>query len=634
MDTASYDMSDLLGMVRRHWWIVALLTVFGVVAAYEFTATQPRVYESSTSVLVEPTGAGADTNVSGGRTKGEINLDTEAQLVRSTAVAAEAAKLLRTDVAPETLAAKVAVEVPANTSVLVITFKAPDARSAQAGSHAFAEAYLRNREDTASTSLADQIASVDSKLKQLNAALAPINAKLATLRQDSTERPNLESQRSTITSQVNTLSARLNQLVTTTVSAGKIIRDANLPDRPSKPVLPLNLGSGAAVGLLIGAGAALLRERLDRRIRRPADMTRRCDVPVLAALPPKVRPRLDDVFPPFGAGGRVFNRLRNEVLAGRVDHADARRSGCVIVVAGASRGSVSTVVAANLAAAFARTGGRTVLVCAHLPDSVAEVAPVTRLLGVRAVPGLSDVLAGKVPLGRAVQRASRQPRLSVITTGGTASSAGLLQSQLLRDALGALRRQAEFVVIEAPATSTSADAQSVASLADIALVAVELKRTRYAEVTDAAEQLRRVGTPLLGAVVLPRLVRHRDEPPSPPASQHDQDDELDLLDDEFDEFDGDATDDADDDIDPQVADADTVVMKRVRTRKRRPAAAASVAPVSGGAAASGGASAATTDTGVLALTGVDMRMDRGGEQPPNGNGRSRRAGADSPTPSP
>jgi Mrp family chromosome partitioning ATPase len=554
LDAASYDMSDLLRMVRRHWWIVALLTIFGIVGAYEVTARQPKVFESATSVLVQPTGAGQDTNVSGGRTKGEINLDTEAQLVRSTAVAADAAKLLRSTGAPDTLASKVSVEVPANTSVLVITFKAGGAREAQAGSHAFAEAYLRNREETAANELAEQIATIDGKLKQLNAALAPINSRLASLRADSSERPNLESQRLTITNQVNTLSARLNQLVTTTVSAGKIIRDANLPERPSKPVLPLNLGSGAAVGLLFGAGAAILRERLDRRIRRPDDLTRRCDVSVLAALPPKVRPRLDDVFPPFGAGGRVFNRLRNEVVAGS-PRKDTK--GQVIVVAGASRGSASTVVAANLAAAFARTGGQTVLVCAHLPDSVAELAPVTRLLGVRAVPGLSDVLAGKVALGRAVQRASRQPRLSVITTGGTASASGLLQSQMLRDALTSLRRQAEYVVIEAPATSTSADAQSVASLADIALVAVELKRTRYADVTDAAEQLRRVGTPLLGAVVLPRLVRHRDEPPPAPARAHDEDDDNEVLDLEEEETEDEA-----------IADADTVVMKKVGTRKK------------------------------------------------------------------
>src|SRR5262249_1607751 len=69
-----------------------------------------------------------------------------------------------------------------------------------------------------------------------------------------------------------------------------------------------------------------------------------------------------------------------------------------------------------------------------------------------------------------------------------------------------LRGQAEYVVIEAPSTAASADAQSLASLADAAIIAVELRRTTHVEVLDAAEQLRRVGTPLLGAVVMPRLV--------------------------------------------------------------------------------------------------------------------------------
>ena len=56
---------------------------------------------------------------------------------------------------------------------------------------------------------------------------------------------------------------------------------------------------------------------------------------------------------------------------------------------------------------------------------------------------------------------------------------------------------------------SSADAQSLASLADAAIIAVELRRTRNTEVADAADQLRRVGTPLLGAVVLPRLTAPR-----------------------------------------------------------------------------------------------------------------------------
>ena len=49
----------------------------------------PKVYESRRRVLVQA--VDQDTNAHGGRTKGTINLDTEAQLVGSGAVAVKAA---------------------------------------------------------------------------------------------------------------------------------------------------------------------------------------------------------------------------------------------------------------------------------------------------------------------------------------------------------------------------------------------------------------------------------------------------------------------------------------------------------------------------------------------------------------
>ena len=505
--TADTTGVDPLGMARRHWWLVLLLIVLGVAGAVQFTRMQTKVYESSTSVLVMPTGGGSDTNVAGGCTKGDINLDTEAQLVASTAVASSAGELLHSAGPADRLAANVTVSVPANTSVLVITYSAPTARGAQSGSHAFAEAYLKNRQNSAESDLAQQIATLNDKVTQLNGQLAAINSQLAPLKGSDPDRANLDSQRSTVANQINSLSSRVNQLATTTVTAGRIIRDAEVPAAPVKPNRPINLASGAMIGLVLGVGGALLRERLDKRVRRASDL-RRLDVPVIAAIPNRVRPRLDDVFAPFGTGGRVFNRLRNEVLASAPAPAagDTRAAlgGQVVVVAGASRGASSTVVAVNLAAAFARTSAETVLVCAHLPDNLVDTASMHRMLGVRSIPGLSVVLAGRVSLSCATQRAPRHPSLSIITTGGTASAGGLLQSQTLREVLATLRERAAYVVVEAPSTATSADAQSLASLADAALIAVELRRTRFAEVTDAADQLRRVGTPLLGAVVVPK----------------------------------------------------------------------------------------------------------------------------------
>jgi uncharacterized protein involved in exopolysaccharide biosynthesis/Mrp family chromosome partitioning ATPase len=509
MEAPSTDLSHYVGMFRRHWWVVLLATGAGLGLGAAVTSTMPKVYESTTSVLVQA--VEQDTNQSGGRTKGSINLDTEAQLVGSGAVAVKAAALLRSGVSPIELARQVSVEVPANTTVLVIRFEAETPQGAQAGSHAFAEAYLRNREETARSGLDQQIKSRALKVKQLTLSLTSINSRLSKAQPGSSERSNLESLRNNSQNQLNSLTGKLNELTTTTVEAGYIISDARVPETPTSPNAMLNIATGAMLGLLAGLALAFARERLDRRLRTAADVRDRARMPVLAALDERTTPHFDDVLQPYGPGGRVFNRLRNEVLAS-LETGDQ-----IIVVTGASRGSASTLVAANLAAALARTGSDVVLIGAHLPDSVVDAAPLARMLGVSAMPGLSDLLAGRVGLAKAMQRTPRIPSLRVITTGGAATAAGLMQSQRLRDTLEALRRQTGYVVIEAPSTSSSADAQSLASLADAAILAVELRRARRPMLFDAAEQLRRVGTPLLGAVVLPRLAGLRSDEVQPPA---------------------------------------------------------------------------------------------------------------------
>src|SRR5688572_11587706 len=116
------DVSHYLGVFRRHWWVALVATGAGLAAGAALTETLPEVYESSTSVLVSA--VDQDTNAQGGRTKGSVNLDTEAQLVRSGAVATKAVALLRSPLSPVDLAKDVSVEVPANTTVLMITFKA------------------------------------------------------------------------------------------------------------------------------------------------------------------------------------------------------------------------------------------------------------------------------------------------------------------------------------------------------------------------------------------------------------------------------------------------------------------------------------------------------------------------------
>ena len=77
------------------------------------------------------------------------------------------------------LPAVASVDVPQNTSVLVIRFEAESATAAQAGARAFAEVYLRNREAAAKTAHDQQVAALNTKIAELEAQVAELNRRIA-----------------------------------------------------------------------------------------------------------------------------------------------------------------------------------------------------------------------------------------------------------------------------------------------------------------------------------------------------------------------------------------------------------------------------------------------------------------------
>jgi Mrp family chromosome partitioning ATPase len=471
---------------RRHWWLVVVGMLAGVAGAGAVWATATRHYESSTSVLVTSVGV-------------PIDLGTEAQLARSTGNATGVATRLRSARPPEQLAASLRVDVLANTSVLVFRYQDRTPAAAQSGSQAFAETYLANRVAAARRDLGAQLAVIEARMTEHNGQLAATNDQIARLPDASPQLASLNGVRATLTRQIDELATRANTLSTTTVSPGSVIRDATLPASPVSPVLPAHLAIGAAGGLLLGVMAAVVRSRFDRRVRHGSDMLR-AGVPLLAELRGQSGVWPDDGVATHGPNGRPFNRLRNEIVASLADGEQ------VIVVTGVSPGLGATVVAANLAAALARAGHGVVLVGANVPEIGAEVIPLSRLFDVADIPGLTDVLAHRASLFRALQRAPLLPGLRVVTPGGAASASGLLQTPGVRTALLALRHRTSYIVVEAPSAASGADAQSLARVADVAVLVVQAGTALASQLVDAAEQVRRVGTRLLGAVLLPRHI--------------------------------------------------------------------------------------------------------------------------------
>lgn len=486
----SPTLSDYGALVRRQWWIVLLGALLGVLGAAAYTSTQPQIYTSTTQVLVTPTGVEDAVVLANGRTRAEINLDTEAQLLTSTAVVARVGELLRTDAAPDELVDRVRVTVPANTEVLTIAFTADTAVAAQDGADAFAMAYLANRAETARDPTEARLESLRAQLLTLNASLSQVTASLTTLTPDSAERAAAEAQVQSLAAQIAILTAEVDGLDSTPVTPGRTITDATLPSRPSSPVLLINLVGGAMLGLLLGCGVALLRQRSDRHLRGPDEVTRLTGLPVLVSIAESSSTQLAQAT---SAAGRGYVRLRNVLTAPLSP--DAR----VILVAGADAGADGSEVADNLAATLARTGAEVVLVSTN-----AGGATVQRLGLARRWAGLSEVLVGEASASAALQVAAGLETLRVLTPGRNPDrAADLLETDAARELLSTLRRAARYIIVQAPPTAASGQAQTLAAFADTALLVIRTRTTNADDVNDAVVQFQAMRTPVIGSVLVP-----------------------------------------------------------------------------------------------------------------------------------
>jgi len=516
------QLNDYAHLLRRQWWVLTLALVVGILGAGFYTSSQPKLYTSVTQVLVTATGVEDDTVSTGARTRTEINLDTEAQLLVSTAVVSRAQDTLDTDLALDQLADRLSVTVPPNTEVLTIAFRSDTARGARDGADAFAVAYLSNRQQQAAGELAARQDARQGQFLALTTSLQEVTAALPRLPEGSAGRSVAEAQVQALSAQIAVLTAESNVLDTLTVTPGRIISDATLPDGPSSPVIPINLAGGAMLGLLAGCGIALLRQRADRKLRDADDVPRRTGLRVLATLPAASSAGVEESS---GPGGQAYARLRNVLTAQETTKSR------VFLVAGST--CDDGTVAANLAAALAGTGVSVILVSCYEGSSA-----VVRLGLSPRSPGRSTIADQPQELNPVLLRAPAFDNLDVLSAGdepgrGTA----MLQTEAGRAFVDSLRELAHFVILDAPSTATSALAQTLARLADAALLVVTPRSTSADDALDAIDQFTAVGTPLLGGVLLPaarsnslcRFLRTADdaehagrdqdrEPPPPPVT--------------------------------------------------------------------------------------------------------------------
>ncbi|MEU4736415.1 lipopolysaccharide biosynthesis protein [Streptomyces fradiae] len=311
-----------------------------------------------------------------------LDMNTERQAATSRRTAERAAAELDFPGDPADLVAGLQVTNPPKSQVLRFSYTTADPGLSARRANAMVSAYLADRrEQTAQTR--------DTMIKGLQAQLAPIARQHDELAEELDGRTGPEAEgdyavKANLLGRITELSNRISKLKALDISPGKVIRTATPPTSSDGPGWALSLGLGGAVGIALGLLMAWVRLVFDPAARSEGDVARALRAPVLGSLP---RTRDTD---PLLTEDREDSPLAEEYrsIAYRLAY-DQRFAGRRRLLVAAPRGSSRTAaaVAVNLAASFAETGKRVLIVEAELRQPSLEGQLRAREVGRTAWPG-------------------------------------------------------------------------------------------------------------------------------------------------------------------------------------------------------------------------------------------------------
>jgi capsular exopolysaccharide synthesis family protein len=270
----------------------------------------------------------------------------------------------------------------------------------------------------------------------------------------------------------------------------EVVAGPRLDPNPVSPRPVRNLGLAALLGLLVGAGIAVVLEATDNSVQSSEALRELAGAPVLANIPydsdaPKV---------PL-VSGRTSRAARAEALRQlrtNLQFVDVDRPVRVIVVTSAVPDEGKSSTAVNLAIVFAEAGQRVLVVDADL-----RRPKLAEYLGIEGAAGLTNLLAGQAQSDDVIQRWG--PRLWALPSGSLPPNPSeLLASQHMADLLKAFRERFDIVVIDTPPLLAVTDGAVLAARGDGALLVARAGKTSSSQITAAVRALDAVNARLFG----------------------------------------------------------------------------------------------------------------------------------------
>jgi succinoglycan biosynthesis transport protein ExoP len=491
------ELKAYLTILWRRKWIVITTVIMTVAIAVTGTFLMTPTYTASTTLRIEPI-ASVTSNQLGWDTIQYTDrlANTYLQMATSDSMQNALAQQLGLARAPKT-----DVKIPANTELMQITAEAQDPTLAARAADTLATMLIARVSEqhaadgqAAQAAMSQQLAQMEQELNDARAAVDRLSAQAPDAPERAAAQRLLDLKEATYTKLLDQYNqGRVSSALQPVIIS--IIDPAVVPQEPSKPQKPLNIGLGLLVGMLGGLGLAFLFENMDSTLRTTAQIEDTTKLAVLGTIPTARRLRRRAIFNDNSPQQEAFRHLRTSIFMRDLD-TPVRK----LLITSAEPGEGKSTVVANLAYALAKMDYKVVVV-----DCDLRMPTQHAIFNLPNEVGLSSVLLQHTAsVDDAVQDSGVGPY--VLTSGPLplpCNPAELLVSPLMGGLIAQLTAQYDIVLMDTPSLLAVTDAAALMPIVDVDGVVLVVGRahTRQEAVQAARKQLDTISARLIGVVV-------------------------------------------------------------------------------------------------------------------------------------
>jgi len=467
------NLRRYLDIFLRWWWIIVLVPLVLGGAVYFFSRAQTKIYQADVTILVQQSQSPTPT-------LGDIQTS---QLLANTYQ-----RLVTTRPILEQVAIELALfDLAGNPDIGVLkgSVGASTVRDTQ-----LLKIEARSSDRVLAADIANTLARVfrDETQIRLLSEIARLQA--------------LAAQQGVVGSE------RLLEAQMSVLGGLSIIEPAVVPGSPVSPRVSRNTAIGIALGVLLGIIAAFLLETLGNRVRS-ADQVENLfeeserspsNIGVVYRWPNKdvsssglvVQHNPESIF------AEMFRQVRTGL-----NFVIAPTGGKVFLITSVAPSEGKSTVISNLGVALAQGGSKVIIVESEMRrPTLHRMFDLARNQGSSRATGLSDFLANSHDDVLSLLKDTGTQNLRILTSGTIPPNpADLLSSPRMMEVIETLKRECDVMLLDSPPVLAAADSVILASMVDGIVFVVAMGEARPDTFRDAAQQIGRAGTPILGYIL-------------------------------------------------------------------------------------------------------------------------------------